>query len=65
MRLDGLMDAHWRTPRFIQASFVRRRLARAARDRVISWNSERLLIAHGECAQTHAAPIIEAALRWI
>jgi hypothetical protein len=31
----------------------------------LGWNAERLLIAHGECAQTGATSIIAAALSWI
>ena len=65
MRLDGLVGAHGSTPREWRASFLSRGPARAARRKVLGWNAERLLIAHGECARTDAAEIIEAALRWI
>jgi hypothetical protein len=65
MRLDGLVGEHGSTPREWRASFLRRRPARIARNKVLGWNAERLLIAHGECANTDAAEILAAALSWI
>lgn len=65
MKLDSLVGEHGSTPREWRASFLRRRKARAAREKVLSWTPERLLIAHGECAQTNASQIIEKALSWI
>jgi hypothetical protein len=32
---------------------------------VLDWEAERLLIAHGECAQTGATSIMADALSWI
>jgi hypothetical protein len=65
MRLGGLVGEHGSTPPDWRASFVRRRPARAALQKVLEWNPERLLIAHGSCAQTGAAEIIKTALSWI
>ena len=65
MRLDGLVGERGSTPREWRATFLRRSSARAARKKVLNWNAERLLIAHGECAQTEATEIISAALSWI
>ena len=65
MRIDGLVGDHGSTPREWRASFLRHKPARAARDTVVGWKAERLLIAHGECAQTGATSIIEKALAWI
>jgi len=65
MRLDGLVGEQGSTPREWRASFLRRGPARAAREKVIGWSPERLLIAHGECAQNNAAEIIREALSWI
>ena len=65
MRLDGLVGEHGSTPREWRASFFRRKLARAAREKVLSWDPERLLIAHGECAQTGASEIIADSLSWM
>ena len=65
MRLDGLVGEHGSTPREWRASFLRRGKARAAREKVLGWQPERLLIAHGECAQTGATSIIDKALGWM
>jgi hypothetical protein len=65
MQLGGLVGAHGSTPPDWRASFLRRGPARAARSKVLGWNAERLLIAHGECAPTGAREIIATALSWI
>ncbi len=65
MKLDGLVGEHGSTPREWRLSFLKRRPARAARDQVLRWQPERLLIAHGDCARTDATRIIESALDWI
>ena len=65
MRLDGLVGDRGSTPREWRASFLRRAKARAAREKLLGWKPERLLIAHGECAQTGATEIIENALGWM
>jgi hypothetical protein len=65
MRLDGLVGEHGSTPREWRASFLRRAPARRARDKVLGWSAERLLIAHGECAEAGATAILTEALGWI
>lgn len=65
MRLDGLVGEHGSTPREWRLSFVHRDPARAARQKVLDWNPDRLLIAHGACAQSGATDIIRQALSWI
>jgi len=65
MRADSLVGQNGSTPREWRASFLKRSKARAAREKVLSWKPERLVIAHGECAQTGATEIIENALSWM
>jgi hypothetical protein len=65
LKLGGLLGERGGTPRDWRASFLRHRQARTALQKVLAWNPERLLIAHGCCAQTGATQIIEAALGWI
>jgi hypothetical protein len=65
MRLDGLVGEHGSTPREWRASFLRRGPARTARARVLAWNPERLVIAHGACAAKGATGILARALAWI
>lgn len=65
MRLGGLVGENGSTPCDWRASFLRRAPARAARKKVLDWNAERLLIAHGDCVQHGATRVIAAALDWI
>ncbi len=65
LRLDGLVGHHGSTPREWRLSFVSRAAARAARQQVLAWEPQRLLIAHGECASERATEIVAEALRWI
>ena len=65
MRLDSLVGDHGSTPREWRASFLHRKLTRTARQKVLDWNPDKLLIAHGECAKSGAKTIIEEALNWI
>jgi hypothetical protein len=65
MRLDGLVGDKGSTPREWRASFLRRKRARAARKHVLHWEADKLLIAHGKCAQSGATSIIEDALSWM
>ena len=65
MRLDGLVGKEGSTPREWRASFLWRSGAREARRKVLDWEPERLLIAHGECAQSNAAAIIRKSLGWM
>jgi hypothetical protein len=65
MRLDGLVGESGSTPREWRTSFLRRRLAREARARVLAWEPERLVIAHGACAARNATQILARALAWV
>jgi len=65
MRLDGLLGPAGGTPREWRATFWRRSQARAAREKLLGWKPQRLLIAHGDCAQHAAAALLERALAWV
>ncbi|MCP5044941.1 MAG: DUF4336 domain-containing protein, partial [bacterium] len=65
MRVDGLVGECGSTPREWRASFLRRAPARAARERLLGFAPERLLIAHGACADEGASGILSDALAWI
>ncbi len=65
MQLDGLVGPHGSTPREWRLSFLSRKRARVARETVLGWKPQRLVIAHGECATIGATDIIEGALGWI
>ena len=65
MRLDGLVGEHGSTPREWRASFLRRSATLKARDELLGWSPEKLIIAHGECARHDATEILSRALAWI
>lgn len=65
MRLAGLVGERGSTPPDWRATFLRRSPTRIARQAVLEWNPERLLVAHGECVNGGAARVIATALAWI
>lgn len=65
LKLGGLLGDQGGTPRDWRASFLRHQPARAALQKVLAWNAEQLLIAHGSCAKAGATRIIARALSWI
>jgi hypothetical protein len=65
MRLGHIVGPEGSTPGDWRLSFWSRHPARVARQRILDWQPERLLIAHGECASSGATEIISNALRWI
>ena len=65
MRFDGLVGERGSTPREWRASFLDRKSARRARQKVIDWKADRLLIAHGENVTQRASDVIADALDWI
>jgi hypothetical protein len=65
LRLGGVLGECGSTPRDWRVTFVHRGPARDARERVLDWRPLRLLIAHGECANSGASRIIATALSWI
>jgi hypothetical protein len=65
LRVGGIVGERGGTPRDWRTSFLRHGSARIARTKVLGWRAERLLIAHGQCAQTGATEILRAALAWI
>ncbi len=65
MRLDGLVGAGGSTPREWRLTFWPRDAARRARARVLGWNPERVIIAHGTCARSDGRKVIERGLAWL
>jgi hypothetical protein len=65
MRLDGLVGPDGSTPREWRASFIKRSRARAALRRALSWQPERLVIAHGEWAPTDGTEMLRRGIRWL
>jgi hypothetical protein len=65
MRADGLVGADGSTPREWRLTFLNRGLAREGLDRVLQWEPERLVIAHGTCAERDAITVLRKSLAWL
>jgi hypothetical protein len=64
-RLDGIVAPNPGAPREWRASFVGRRSARAAMERILAWPIERVLIAHGEPATEDGWLYVRNAFTWL
>jgi hypothetical protein len=66
MKLDGLVGKHGSTPRDYRLTFLfGKSRARAALAKINLWHAEKLIIAHGDCAESGAEGIIKEALSWV
>lgn len=65
MKADSMVGDRGSTPREWRATFLRRKAARAALNKMIVWQPERLVIAHGSCALTGGAEVVRDSLSWI
>ena len=64
-RLDGITEEQAGAPRDWRLSFINRRLARRARDKVLSWNCQRVVLAHGELPLSNGNGFLKTSLRWL
>jgi Domain of unknown function (DUF4336) len=65
MGLDGMLGPGGSTPREWRLSFWNRRAARAALRRVLAWDAERLVIAHGVWVRTNGTAALRTSLGWL
>jgi hypothetical protein len=65
MRLDGIVGPDGGTPFEYRLSFWNRRAARAALDKALAWNPQRMIIAHGEWVRDNGRAALARSLRWI
>jgi hypothetical protein len=66
MRWSGATDPDGKAPIDMQWSFRRyRKQMRAAVERMIGWNPERIVIAHGRCYETDGTAELRRAFRWV
>jgi hypothetical protein len=64
-RLGGIVAPNPGAPRDWRASFLDRRAARAALDRMLAWPIERVLIAHGDLPTEDGAVFMRRAFAWL
>jgi uncharacterized protein DUF4336 len=64
-RLLGLTEDQANAPLDLRLSFLNRAPARAARDKVLSWNCQRVVVAHGEWIRTNGHAQLAKSFRWL
>jgi hypothetical protein len=65
MRCDGVVGSDGSTPRELRLTFFDRPAARRARNQVLGWHPERVVIAHGEWVRADGRPVLGRALAWL
>jgi hypothetical protein len=64
-KLEGVASPHGGVGLDIRLSFTNRDLARRSLEKLLSWDFEKLVIAHGACIEKDAKPFVERAFRWL
>jgi hypothetical protein len=64
-KLGGVAYPHGGVPRDIRLSFTDRNRARRSLEKLLSWEFDKLIIAHGVCVEKDAKPFVEQAFRWL
>jgi hypothetical protein len=64
-RLLGVAAPHGGVSLDIRLSFTNRNLARQSLERLLSWDFDRLVIAHGACVEKDAKLFVERAFEWL
>ncbi|HMF69117.1 MAG TPA: DUF4336 domain-containing protein, partial [Phyllobacterium sp.] len=64
--VGGVRDPNGSTPRDMRMSFSRNKPElRAAVDRMIDWNPERIILAHGRWYDSNGCAELQRAFRWV
>lgn len=64
-KLEGVEYPHGGVGLDIRLSFTNRNLARQSLEKLLSWDFDKLVIAHGVCVVKDAKPYVERAFRWL
>jgi hypothetical protein len=64
-RLDGLTQDQACAPLEWRLSFINRVAARRARDKVLNWNCQRVIVAHGEWPRVNGKAFLANSFRWL
>jgi hypothetical protein len=65
LKVAGVASPYGGVPLDMRLSFIHRNLARQSLEKLLSWDFESLIIAHGVCIQKNAKPFVERAFRWL
>ncbi len=64
-KLEGVASPNGGVGLDIRLSFTNRALARHSLEKLLSWDFDKLIIAHGPCVTENAKPFVEQAFRWL
>jgi hypothetical protein len=64
-RMDGLTQDQACAPLEWRLSFINRAAARRARDKVLSWNCRRVVVAHGVWPRANGNALLARSFRWL
>ena len=59
LKLEGVVSPYGGVGLDIRLSFIRRDLARQSLEKLLSWDFDKLIIAHGTCIKTNAKAFVE------
>jgi len=62
---NAMLAPHGSTPRNYRLSFVKREAARRTLREVLSWEPERVIVAHGPCIEEGTAEFLHEAFAWL
>jgi hypothetical protein len=64
-KLEGVLSPPGGVALDFRLSFIHRSLARRSLEKLLSWDFDKLIIAHGPCVERDAKPFVERAFRWL
>jgi hypothetical protein len=64
-KLEGVTSPHGGVGLDIRLSFTNRKLARQSLEKLLSWDFDKLIIAHGAWIEKNVKPFVERAFRWL
>lgn len=64
-QLEGVASKQGGVGLDLRLSFTNRKLARRSLDKLLSWDFDKLIIAHGACIEEDAKPFVEQAFHWL
>jgi hypothetical protein len=65
IKAEGVAAPHGGVGLDIRLSFTQRDLARQSLEKLLAWDFDRLIIAHGPCIEKDAKPFVERAFAWL
>jgi hypothetical protein len=65
IKLAGVAAPHGGVGLDMRLSFTNRKAARQSLARLLSWDIDKLILAHGPCLEADAKPFVERAFQWL